>query len=166
MARILSDRGGGATSKRAPLTGGQLKKNIPRRILRGQAWRGSQARSGKPRTWLDPSSQRPDLGFSSDLKWAFSDMVQTRACVNWSPKNLDLRKCPSPIRTSVGQAIFSRIIFGQAITYTNIRAFLNFIQVYKAQFSERYCNVCFSLCISDREYLTCRDQFVNISNEK
>ena len=70
--------------------------------------------------------------------------------VNRSPKILDLRKCPNPIRTSVGHPIFSWTIFGQAISYNKFLAFFD-LWAFGAQFSERYCIVHFSLYISDSQ---------------
>ena len=89
------------------------------------------------------------------------DCVQIRG-VNRSLKFGTSEKSPSPFRTSVGQPIFSWTIFGQAISYNKVNAFFD-LKVYGPQFSNRFCNVRFSLSISDSQRnLACREQFINI----
>ena len=63
-------------------------------------------------------------------------LVLTRV-VNRSPKILDLRKCPNPIRISVGHQIISWTIFGQDISYSKFHAFST-LWASGAQFSERH----------------------------
>ena len=60
--------------------------------------------------------------------------------VNRSPKILDLRKCPNPIRNSVGHLIFSwKVFFGSLIIATF--TLFSTLWAHGAQISERYCNV-------------------------
>ena len=47
--------------------------------------------------------------------------------VNRSFKISDLRKSPSPFRTSVGQPIFSWTFLGQAISYSKAHSFIDLI---------------------------------------
>ena len=91
----------------------------------------------------------------------------TSRSVTWSPKILDLRKCPNPIRTSLGHQIFSGTIFGQYISYSKFHAFST-LWASGAQFSELhrlYDSLCTS--VTDRGHLACRNWFINvISNKK
>ena len=79
---------------------------------------------------------------------------------NRSPKISDLRKCPNPIRTSVGHPIFSWTIFGRAISLTNSTHFST-LWVYGTQVSEdNAMRVSFCASVTIREHLPCREQFM------
>ena len=55
----------------------------------------------------------------------FLPLTSAARGVNRSPKFLDLRKCPNPIRTSVGHPIFSWTIFGQNFSCSKFYAFVD-----------------------------------------
>ena len=85
--------------------------------------------------------------------------VTTRG-VKRGPKFLDLRKSPNPIRTSVGQPIFSWTIFGHGFI-ANLTQFSVFIFTEHGSVYAQYCSVRFSLLTSDREHKACITQLIN-----
>ena len=66
---------------------------------------------------LNHGQSSSHCAFVTVVEWPRVWSVSTRG-VNWSPKILDLRKCPNPVRASVDHPIFSWTIFEQAISHS------------------------------------------------
>ena len=83
--------------------------------------------------------------------------------VNRSPKILDLRKCPNPIRNSVGHLIFSWKVF-RVINYSKFHAFFDPMGTgCTNQWTVLQCTYIY-LCtsVTIRQHLACRKHFLDV----